>query len=169
MENEIIPIKNEPPTEQNINPASEKQEGTETKLLKVLSNEEKIARSVTVKRGESTVKRMAIVTTRLFKLNLDVLIFLTTLFIFFSIGYTYARIFGLSPEDIKREAKDYLELFIYLLLGIITSVFKMAMNPGALSKHLNERWQQIKGDINKEPEVIGWNGLTINNTENKKE
>jgi hypothetical protein len=129
-------------------------------LLKVLTEEEKKGRIETAKKGESTVRRMAVVSTRAVMLNLDVIVFVFALFCFLSIGYTYARLFGLTADDIKKEAKDFFELFFYVILGIASAILKMAMSPGSLAQKFNERLQNIRGEINKSPQSLNWYGMT---------
>lgn len=112
--------------ETDISPTQKK----EPALVAVLNSQEK--------EEEKPESAKTTVVLRAFGLNLDIVVLFATLFIFGLIGYSVARINGMTSADIAQEISEYVWLFCYVVLGIGGAFLKLIMNKGVWAEKLHQ-------------------------------
>jgi hypothetical protein len=150
----------------------------DTRLLKVLSSDELIQKEGEA-RQESKAKTAAKVAVRLVAFNLDLVLLLVVVILASIVGYTFARVFGLSPQEIKQEVGEYISFFMYFVLLIVGCVSRLAVKDGLIAQAIQDTVGKaanngISGvtswvkDIFSPKSELKWNVLTSQSTEEYK-
>lgn len=129
--------------------------------LPVLTPEEKEQRIKTAKQGPSTTTRVCLLVARGVRLNFDLIVMALLLFVFVTIGYTYARIQGMSASDIKSEVSEIIELIFMILAGLGVMLVKLGMDRGAFSTTIGEKMDDFKTKVFRRSEELDTWGRTI--------
>lgn len=132
-----------------------------TPSLPVLTPEEKEQRAKTAKQGTSVTTRLFLLAARSVRLNFDLIVMAILLFVFVTIGYTYARIQGMSASDIKSEVYEILELIFMIIAGLGIVLVKLGMDRGSFSTTIGEKMDSFKTKVFRRPEELDTWGRTI--------
>lgn len=132
-----------------------------TPSLPVLSPEEKEQRYQTAKQGTSAIARLFLLIARSIRLNFDLIVMALLLFVFVTIGYTYARIQGMSASDIKIEITEIFELIGMIISGLGVVLVKLGMDRGAFSTTIGEKMQEFKTKVFRQSNELDTWGRTI--------
>lgn len=133
----------------------------DTPSLPVLTPEEKEKRIQTTKQETSNLARWLLLLARSIKLNLDILVMALLLFVFVVIGYTYARIQGMTAAEIKQELSEIFELIMLIITGLGVVLVKLGMDRGALSTSIGEKMDAFKTKVFRNPQDLDPWGRTI--------
>lgn len=129
--------------------------------LPILTLEEKAQRVQTAKQGTSGVARWLLLIARSIRLNLDLLVMALLLFVFVVIGYTYARIQGMTPAEIKNEVTEIFELIVLIITGLGVVLIKLGMDRGSFSTSIGEQMERFKTKVFRNPNELDTWGRTI--------
>lgn len=149
---------NTPPLDQ---PTRHSDETAATPSLPILSPEEKEQRVQTAKQGATGFARWFLLIARSIRLNLDLLVMALLLFVFVVIGYTYARIQGMTPEQIKTEITEIFELIGLIIAGFGVVLVKLGMDRGSFSTTIGEKIDAFKTKVLRNPQELDTWGRTI--------
>lgn len=139
-----------------------------TALLKVLTDEEKALKEKEA-RQEGRAKTVTKVIVRGVAFNFDVIALLFIITLSTIVGYTFARIAGLSAEDLKTELSDYIYLMFYIASVLASCVANLAAKRGLIAKALQDSIgaffsEGVKSLLEPKSE-LKWNVLTSQSTE----
>jgi len=129
--------------------------------LPVLTPEEKDQRIQTTKQGPAGFARLFLIIARSVRLNLDLLVMALLLFVFVVIGYTYARIQGMTPSEIKTEVTEIFELIFLIITGIGVVLVKLGMDRGSFSTTIGEKMDEFKTKVFRNSNELDTWGRTI--------
>lgn len=132
-----------------------------TPSLPILTPEEKEQRTKTAKQGSQGPTRFLLLFARSIRLNFDLIVMALILFVFVTIGYTYARIQGMSPSDIKTEVYEIFELIFMIIAGIGIVLVKLGMDRGSFSTTIGEKMETFKTKVFRNPQELDTWGHTI--------
>lgn len=142
-------------------PTGKPQDTVKTPVLPILTPEEKEQRIQTAKQGNTGLGRFLLLIARSIRLNLDLLVMVLLLFVFVVIGYTYARIQGLSPSDIKNEVTEIFELIFLIITGFGVVLVKLGMDRGSFSNTIGEKMEAFKTKVFRKSDELDTWGRTI--------
>lgn len=134
----------------------------DTPSLPVLTPEEKEQRTKTAKQNtQRGATRICLLLARSIRLNFDLIVMAVLLFVFVTIGYTYARVQGLTAIDIKNEVSEIFELIFMIIAGFGIVLVKLGMDRGAFSTTIGEKMETFKTKVFRKSEDLDTWGRTI--------
>lgn len=132
-----------------------------TPSLPILTPDEKEQRTKTAKQGTQGTTRLLLLFARSIRLNFDLIVMALILFLFVTIGYTYARIQGLSSADIKTEVYEIFELVFMIIAGMGIVLVKLGMDRGSFSTTIGEKMETFKTKVFRNSQELDTWGRTI--------
>lgn len=142
-------------------PTRKENDAVETPSLPILTPAEKEQRIQTAKQGATGLTRWLLLVARSIRLNLDLLVMALLLFVFVVIGYTYARIQGMTATEIKSEVTEIFELIFMIITGLGVVLVKLGMDRGSFSTTIGEKMEAFKTKVFRNPSELDTWGRTI--------
>lgn len=144
------------------------EDSTPTDILKVLSEEERQQKIQEAKK-EARAKTVTKVFVRAVAFNWDVVALVTIIVISTMIGYSFARILGLSAKEIATEASDYISLLFYILGVVVSCIANLSAKRGliatALQRTIGQFFIEWIRNILEPKTELKWNVLTSQSTD----
>lgn len=147
----------------------------EEALLKVLNRDER-TKKIAEARHEGRIKTATKITVRAITFNSDVFLLAICIFLAGLVGFSLARLSGLTPQEITSTVEDYIYFFVYIIFGVMSAIAKLASKSGLISQTLQaileEKKQQFAEwikDITTPKTELKWNVLTTQNSQKEGE